>query len=45
MAKGPDFEDVAPDGTCTPRSSAGIIFSIRAGLIVHMKGIDWQESQ
>lgn len=40
VAEGPDFEDVAPDGTRTPRSSAGMIFSIRAGRIVRMKGIE-----
>lgn len=37
-AEGPDFEDVAPDGTRRPRPSAGMIFSIRSGRIVRMKG-------
>lgn len=40
LAEGPDFEDVGPDGARTPRPSAGMVFTLRAGRIVHMKGID-----
>src|SRR5581483_1765696 len=38
VAQGPDFEDVAPDGTRTPRPSAGMIFTVRDGRVVHIKG-------
>ena len=45
VAEGPDFEDVAPDGSRTPRPTAGIVLSIRDGRIVHMKGIDGPEQE
>lgn len=41
VAHGPDFKDVSPDGTLLgPRPSAGMIFTVRDGRVVHMKGID-----
>ncbi|GEM_PF-5655624 len=40
IAHGPDFEDVRPDGSRTPRPTAGLIFTLRDGRIVHMKGTD-----
>ena len=45
VAEGPDFEDVAPDGSRAPRSKAGMVLSIRDGRIVHMKGIDGPEQE